>query len=298
MSPERRTKLPEGMITSSPGATSARIAASIPSLPPTVTSISFSGELNITVLYRAKNGEKPLYAIESSLPLEDYLHMEGLEKDMDVNLTVAVEHLDCQIINDRKIGVKAVLMVKADAEHWKKQQVLLDAVGEGMEIQKKCLHPEQETVNLKDRFSVKEEVMLPASQPEIGGILSETLRLTDQETRPMDGKAMIRGNLWLNLLYANEEGMIGSISEKIPFHGHLEHGDIEPKTDLTGELTVEEYRLSPMEDEDGETRLLGLDVMIGAMLRGKEAKEQWVVQDAYGRRGNAVLQKEEITYPV
>ena len=260
--------------------------------------ISFSGELNITVLYRAKNGEKPLYAIESSLPLEDYLHMEGLEKDMEVNLTVAVEHLDCQIINDRKIGVKAVLMAKADAEHWKKQQVLLDAVGEGIEIQKKCLHPEQETVNLKDRFSVKEEVTIPASQPEIGGILSETLRLTDQEIRPMDGKAMVRGNLWLDLLYSDEEGMIGSISEKIPFHGHLEHGDIEPKTDLVGELKVEEYRLSPMEDEDGETRLLGLDVTIGAMLRGKEAKEQWVIQDAYGRRGTAVLQKEEITYPV
>ena len=45
--------------------------------------ISFSGDLEISVLYRAKNGERPLYAMQASLPLEDFLHIDGLEKDMD-----------------------------------------------------------------------------------------------------------------------------------------------------------------------------------------------------------------------
>ena len=31
--------------------------------------ISFSGDLEISVLYRAKNGERPLYAMQASLPL-------------------------------------------------------------------------------------------------------------------------------------------------------------------------------------------------------------------------------------
>ena len=75
--------------------------------------ISFSGDLEISVLYRAKNGERPLYAMQASLPLEDFLHIDGLEKDMETSLDVVPEHLDCQIINDRKIGVKAVLGVTA-----------------------------------------------------------------------------------------------------------------------------------------------------------------------------------------
>ena len=40
--------------------------------------ISFSGEMEVSVLYRAKNGERPLYAMKASLPLEDFLHIDGL----------------------------------------------------------------------------------------------------------------------------------------------------------------------------------------------------------------------------
>ena len=47
--------------------------------------LSFSGELEVSVLYRAKNGEKPLYSMKASLPMEDFLHMEGLRKDMRWN---------------------------------------------------------------------------------------------------------------------------------------------------------------------------------------------------------------------
>ncbi|MBQ7102722.1 MAG: DUF3794 domain-containing protein, partial [Anaerotignum sp.] len=78
--------------------------------------VSFSGDLEVCVLYRAKNGEKPLYAMKSRLPLEDFLHMDGLAKGMDVSLEAELEHLDCRIINDRKLSVKAILSVGAEAE--------------------------------------------------------------------------------------------------------------------------------------------------------------------------------------
>ena len=86
--------------------------------------ISFSGDLEISVLYRAKNGERPLYAMQASLPLEDFLHIDGLEKDMETSLDAVPEHLDCQIINDRKIGVKAVLGVTATGERQNHTEIL------------------------------------------------------------------------------------------------------------------------------------------------------------------------------
>lgn len=260
--------------------------------------ISFSGEMEVCVLYRAKNGEKPLYAMRSALPLEDFLHMDGLEKDMDVTLTAELEHLDCQIINDRKIGVKAVIAVKAEAEQKRKTEILTNVSGENMETLTGTLRMENDTAELKDRFTVKEELTIPASQPEIGEILMEEIRLTEQDIRPMDGKAMVRGNLCIDLLYTDGEGNLGSLTEKIPFNGYLENGSIQPKTDLTGSLTVEDCRLTPAVDEDGETRQLNADVTIGAVLNGNETTEQEMLLDAYAPHGAVTLQKEKITYPV
>ena len=260
--------------------------------------LSFSGELEVCVLYRAKNGEKPLYAMKVLLPVEDFLHMEGLRKGMEVSLTAETEHLDCRIINDRKIGVKAVIRMDASAEEKKTAMPLTELQGEGVETLIERLRMERETVTGKDRFTVKEEVTISPSCPELGEILTENISLTEQEIRPMDGKAMVRGNLCIRLLYADEEGNLGSLAEKIPFSGYLEDDNISAKTDLMGQLTVENYKLTPAVDEDGETRLLTVDVTVGAVLQGRETEEISILSDAYGPCGTLSLKKEKITYPV
>ena len=72
--------------------------------------IGFSGELELLVLYAGKNGEQPLYTMKSSLPMEDFIHMDGLEPDMEITLDANLEHLDCEIINDRKLRKKPVVI--------------------------------------------------------------------------------------------------------------------------------------------------------------------------------------------
>lgn len=260
--------------------------------------VSFSGEMEVCVLYRAKNGERPLYAMKANLPLEDFLHIEGLEKGMEVTLEGELEHLDCQIVNDRKIGVKAVIQMEAEAERQNHAEILSGVEGEGIECLKGTLRMERDMTTLKDRFTVKEELSLSPSKPEIADVLWEGADLTDQDMRAMDGKVMVRGNLKICMLYCDGEGTIGSFCEKIPFSGYLEGEGIEPKTELNGRLTVEEAKLTPMADEDGEARQVAVDVTIGAQLNGKETVEQEILQDAYAPKGTVTLEKETITYPV
>ena len=243
--------------------------------------ISFSGDLEISVLYRAKNGERPLYAMQASLPLEDFLHIDGLEKDMETSLDVIPEHLDCQIINDRKIGVKAVLGVTATGERQNHTEILSGISGEGIESLQGILRMEQNTAPLKDRFTIKEEITLPSAKPEIADVLWQTIDLIEQDIRAMDGKVMVRGNLRICMLYCDTEGNLGSFCEKIPFSGYLEGEGIEPKTELTGTLQIEDAKLTPTVDEDGEARQLAVDVAVSAALQGRETVE-----------------KETITYPV
>ena len=260
--------------------------------------ISFSGDLEISVLYRAKNGERPLYAMQASLPLEDFLHIDGLEKDMETSLDAVPEHLDCQIINDRKIGVKAVLGVTATGERQNHTEILSGISGEGIECLQGILRMEQNTAPLKDRFTVKEEITLPSAKPEIADVLWQTIDLTEQDIRAMDGKVMVRGYLRICMLYCDTEGNLGSFCEKIPFSGYLEGEGIEPKTELTGTLQIEDAKLTPTVDEDGEARQLAVDVAVSAALQGRETVEREILQDAYAPAGTVTLEKETVTYPV
>lgn len=260
--------------------------------------VSFSGALDVTVLYAAKNGEQPLYTMQSSLPMEDFIHMDGLEKDMEVSLSAELEHLDCEIINDRKLGIKAVIRVTAKAEKKRSAEILCGAEGEGVECLTGTLQMEADTVELRDRFTVKEELILPAAKPEISEILWEDVSLTEQDVRPMDGRVMVRGNLKVNLLYTDGQGNLGSFSEKLPFSGYLEGEEIEPRTVIDTRLWIEDAKLTPMTDEDGEARQLAVDVTVGAELRGQEPVEQEILLDAYSPKGTVKIERETVSYPL
>lgn len=260
--------------------------------------VSFSGELEVCVLYGAKNGERYLYGMQSALPMEDFIHMDGLEKNTEVRLQTNIEHLDCQIINDRKIAVRAVIEVLAEAMQEKQAEILCNVEEDGLEVLKGKLQMEQQTVELKDHFSVKEELLLPAMKPEIAEVLWEKISLTEQDIRPMDGKAMVRGNVKMEMLYTDMEGNIGSFSEKIPFSGYLEESGMDGRTMLNGTLSVEQAKLTPMPDEDGEMRQVAADVTIGAELRGYEMAEQEILLDAYAPKKTVELEREQITYPI
>ena len=99
--------------------------------------INLTGELLVRVLYRAAGGEKPVYAMTSSLPIQEVLYVEGMTAEDAVNVMAETEHLECQLINDRKVGLRAIVEVWAEAEGSKSLQTVSGAQGETVELLRK-----------------------------------------------------------------------------------------------------------------------------------------------------------------
>ena len=109
---------------------------------------------------------------------------------------------------------------------------------------------------------------------------------------------MVRGNLKVSILYRDIQGTLGSFTEKIPFSGYLEGEGIDARSMVDGALWVEEYRLTPAPDEDGEVRQLAVDVTIGAKLESRSMEEKEILLDAYAPGSMLELKRETMTYPV
>ncbi|MFV0314100.1 MAG: SPOCS domain-containing protein [Anaerotignum sp.] len=262
--------------------------------------INVSGDLEINILYRSNKGENAVYAMSVSLPIEDVIYMDGLEKDMQVKLKTTLDHLDCQVINDRKLGIKAVIGLPATAERVHKVDVVKLTQGNGMVFLEGKLSMEEVVAEKKDRFTIKEEIVLPQTTAAVGEILSYEFFLTDQEIRPMDGKVMIRSNLVLGMLYTDEQGTgtVRVLSEKIPFSGYIEADGITPKSNVDMDLYIDEESVKTSLDDDGEPRVLEIDVTIVADLLAWDYVEKDVVTDAYAPGMETEVIRENITYPV
>lgn len=261
--------------------------------------INLSGDLDLNILYSSDKGEDAVYAMSSSLPIEDVMNMDGLEQDMQVKVSSVLEHLDCQVINDRKLGVKAVIGIVAVADCIHKVDVVVPSEGNGMAFLEGNLRMEEVVAEKKDRFTIKEEITLPQTAPSVGEILCSEFYLTDKEIRPMDGKVMVRSNLMTDILYTDDQGT-GTVhvwSEKIPFNGYLETEGITPKSTVDMELCIDEASVKTALDDDGEPRILNVDVSILGELSAWDVTEKKVVTDAYAPGMETEVMRENITYP-
>ena len=261
--------------------------------------VSIHGELLIWVLYRAIGGEKPIYAMSSTLPIQETLYVEGLETEDIVEVDLDLEHLECQLINDRKIGLRAVIEAEVEVEGRRSWQMVSGIQGNQAQLLWKKITTEQPVTEKKDRFTVKHTITLPTEQPAIGEVLDTNLTISNMDIRPMDGKAAVRGTLRFSAIYgAQDSGMPIVVEEEIPFHGFVEGSGVTPQTWTEIRLHMLEEDIRPSVDEDGEARLIEITVVIGADMKATQVAETEIVADAYGLEMDLVPTKEEAVFPV
>lgn len=261
--------------------------------------LQLMGTLLVDVLYRAIGGQKPLYAMTMTLPIQETLYVEGLAQGDETNIHIELEHMECSLINDRKIGLHAVVKVEVDTAGSQQYDMVTGVDGGAVELLRQNIQTIQPVAEKKDRFTVKESIPLSAEQPEIGEILDTYIGIANTDIRAMEGKTAIRGNLQLQVLYAaSQTGMPTIWTQTIPFHGFIEGNGITPQTMTQVHLNIQEEDIHPDVDEDGESRVFDVTVTIGAELAASNPAEISIVTDAYGLEQNLTARQEQISYPV
>lgn len=261
--------------------------------------VHLTGELMVQVLYRAADGEKPLYAMTATLPIQEEIYAEGQKADDTVKVSIETEHIECNLINDRKLGLHAVLCVTLESSGMQSYQMVCGMEHGQAELRLQNIQTLRPIAQTKDRFTLKESIAVAPEQPVIGELLDAHTQIVQTDIRPMEGKAGIRGKLRLQLLYADaQNGTPCALQHDIDFHGFLEANGITPQSQLSVTLEPQEVQIKPEVDEDGEARLFDVSASIGAAMTAAQPAEVEVVSDAYGLEQSLQPKKEDIVYPI
>ena len=262
--------------------------------------VNFSGELLLSILYQGKKSMKPINGMEASLPIEDIIHIDGIDQNADITLSAALNHLDCKLLNDRKINIKAVITVTAQATTAYEGE-MIEAINDMPQLQTKkgAMKVNSTVENKKEKFVVKEELVIPSNKPNIGEILQTDAIITDKDIRPMEGRVLVRGNIKLCTLYVGDtdESILEVVEHEIPFNGYIDGNDITSKMFATADLQIEQKDIQPMADEDGEDRILNTEITIGSNIKVMDSQEMEFIEDAYYPNKPLAIQRETIHYP-
>ena len=261
--------------------------------------INFKGELFLSIIYQAKRTDKLIHSMNSALPFEDFIYMESLDKDANANVKIEMSHIEYKLINDRKINIKAIITIKADAKLQEKKEIIKEINEEDIETLNGKIMITDIVDNAKDRFMIKEDVILPSNKPNISDIISYDMQIGDKEIKVLDGRILVKGVLNVTVIYTgvDDNSIIETVETEIPFNGYIESKNANENMFAISDLKIEDKNIRVLPDDDGEDRNLEVEAAILADIKVMNPEEISVIEDAYSLDKPLDITKESITYP-
>lgn len=253
------------------------------------------GSLRFGVLYSEDGEDGSLHSVQGAIPVEESLNLEQVAEGDSLTLDWMLEDVSAALINSRKLGIRAVATLTLTAEELFEEDISVDISGEGEELRKKTcgLSAASLAVRKKDTCRVKDEMILPASKPNIRTLIWQDVRLANTELRPGDGEIGVRGELVVFVLYESEEGegKTGWVEQNLPFTARIEAAGCREGMAGSVKLGLSQADLEVKPDYDGELRVLNLDVVLELDMRAYREEELELLCDAYSLKKELTPEK-------
>lgn len=246
--------------------------------------IILRGKFTFEILYATEDGSQNAENYTGSVNFEESVAMDGVAPGDHVSVKWDIEDMTTSLVNSRKFRINALITFQIKAECIYEEETTEEIKG-GNCIQMRM--EEQQVVQLKvqkkDTFRIKEEIELTSSKPNIDRLLWRGMNVRSVNCKPLDGNVEIQGELVLFVIYAGEEEHIPIqwVEKNIPFQGTVPVAEANLNRILMAGVNVIHREIEARADSDGETRIIGIDVVLELDMKLYEEEQISILCDVY-----------------
>lgn len=259
----------------------------------TTDKVIIDGQVLIDVLYAADTEGRPLGSLNISADFNHTINMAGVKPRMKEQIDIVVQHVDCHIINSRKINIKVIMDIVCLVEDIYEMKIPMDVRGSDyIQLLREPMGIKGIMGVGKEKYGLKEIIMLEPDRPPIKEVLKTDLRTYIKDSRSMEGKLQVYGDLVYNILYNTDEGELESLRGEIPYSHFLEIPEADSDMESLAYAKVREAYIDVYEDADGEKRNININAFFDLAGDAFKYVRHEAVEDLYSPKWNMVIDKE------
>ncbi|MFZ5351242.1 MAG: DUF3794 and LysM peptidoglycan-binding domain-containing protein [Bacillota bacterium] len=254
-----------------------------------------NGQVLINVLYSADLEGKPLSSIDISTNFSQSIEIPGVRPRMKEQVNIVIQHIECAIINSRKLSIRVIMDIKCKVEEIYELELAADVRGlsDIQILREPCIFKQLAGYN-RDQYELVNAFELPAEKAEINRILRSDYRIIAKDDKVLDGRVEISGALCINVLYTSldEENSVDFIEFEMPYTQYIEIPEADRNMESITDAGISQYYLEIDENEAGERRKLKLNAVMNVTAKVVAVTEEDVVSDAYSPTNKIEMGKE------
>lgn len=257
--------------------------------------VYIQGIIRLNILYLPDNDSAG--NIHSIISVQDFSHsvdVKGAKPGMNLTVEAECEMPEHTLVNSRKLnvrnkiglGIKITVPSEIDVASFVDGDEQIQVKETHMKICNAHSDTERDII-------IREQLEVPAGKPDIAEILKLTAKPMASELRILNDKVALKGETKICTLYCSDDDSspVQFMEHILPFSEVLE---IEGLCEgMIGEIDfcVKDIYFEIRPDNDGDKRVLGIEITLCAFVKASEVIEFDALRDAYGIKRPLVLGK-------
>jgi LysM repeat protein len=259
--------------------------------------IIVDGVVNFKILYTSEVGEYPIYSMDASAGFNQALDIPGTTSEMNIHTVAEIEHIDFNIINERKIAIKTVVNLLGESINASSIEILQEINGiKDIQVLRDHVYYNDFIGSNQSETTVRESFEIDENMTEIDEILKCDALAVKKEIQVTDGKVIVNGVVKINVLYIGDDdrSTLYECRHEVPFTHFVEVLGAMKDMTCSATLKTDEIYAEAKEDIDGDKRIIEAEAKVKIEVAVNQVEEMKVLVDVYSPSVILDIEKQEV----
>lgn len=242
------------------------------------------GQVVYNVMYLSKiEDENVVYSVSYSNKFSSYIDIEGAMHEMDCEVDCFAEHIECSIVNERKIALEGIIKVKALVVKNCQFEIIKDIEGfKDVQLLKNPTSIDKIVGIISADLVGKSHTQIPMDNPEIGFVLRFDANLYKKDVKIFEGKIQVETYANIQILYRDKDSdELQVVSDDVLLNKEIDMPEADPTMISDTDFVIEGIDYSVKENDLGENRIIDTEILVKSKSKIICKKEIDMIEDAY-----------------
>ncbi|MCJ7691717.1 MAG: DUF3794 domain-containing protein, partial [Clostridiaceae bacterium] len=258
--------------------------------------VYLEGQIKYNVLYITKDQEHTdVENVEYSSKFSNTIDIMGAKPEMLCDAECFVEHMECKIVNERKICLEGILRLKSEVYKNFNFQIVKDVeVVKDVQYLKNPTSIDKVIRNFNGELIGKANIKIPMDKPEVAKVIKCDVNIHKKEVKLYEEKILINAYASVSIIYKERDSReLTYIEHDVMLNKELEFEDVNPYMENYTDFNVDAIEFDIKEDDLGEKRFIDVEFMIKTSTRAMHKEEVDIIEDVYSPTTNLEMDKKD-----
>ena len=257
--------------------------------------ITIDGNVVITILYCDKDNTFCSY--EHSHHFSKSAELTNDISGCNALARIKCEYLNCRAVTGRKIDIHGALGIFLKIFKRKCREIISDIDDDLIEV-KRITTPVTTPMGYAEKYLlIEEDIPVGNGQPSIQSIIKTNSSLCVSETKIINDKAVIKGEMMVCILYCPENNATPQIIRtKLPYSQIVDMEGITDSCQCECKAEICSLDVKPKLTSNGEIRCFSLNAKLLLSCEAYCSNEVPIVEDAFSRKFEAQIKRNSLPF--